>query len=61
MRTTKNPTPKPIRCWAVYDNFNKYIERVTDVGPDKNYAHAANYTIIPGRFVPDKPKKRKRK
>jgi len=52
-----NPTPKPIRCWAVYDDLLDYRERITEIKP----APEKGYTIIPGRFVPDKPKNRKRK
>ncbi len=55
------PTPKPIRCWAVYSKTIKCVLRLTDYEPKYPDGTPSGITIIPGRFVPDKPKKRKRK
>lgn len=56
-----NATPKPIRCWAVYDPKHPGY---TGILLTRRYAKAISdkpERIIPGRFVPDKPKKRKGK
>lgn len=58
-----NATPKPIRCWAVYNAIGEYVTIYDNESPViRNIRESqCGFTIIPGRFVPDKPKKRKGK
>lgn len=56
---TRKPKLKPVRCWMVVDSDGS--EKCIRIHRSNAYDMKLFFggALIPGRFVPDKPKKRK--